>query len=280
MNSQPLVSVLLANYNNGKYLLETLDSIFKQSYINWEIIIVDDCSTDISVQLYGTLKEDGRIKVFINEENKGCGYSKRRCVEVASGEICTFLDPDDTITDNALDIMVKKHLENPNCSLVHSKLYYCDEQMNITREYPSAKNIAPGDIYYFNLEGEVTALSSFKKSFYDNTEGIDPYLLRAVDQDLYLKLYDVGETVFVDEALYYYRIHDGGISTNANARKAYYWRWYVIMTTIKRRNINFENKFFDFFIPKHEYDYIQDKYNRYKKLDKIIEKIKHLFRSK
>ena len=55
MNEKPLFSVLISNYNNGKYLMEAVDSVRKQTYPNWEIVLVDDCSTDNSKELYEDL---------------------------------------------------------------------------------------------------------------------------------------------------------------------------------------------------------------------------------
>lgn len=273
----PLFSVLIANYNNGKYLEETLTSIYNQTYTNWEIIIVDDCSTDQSLQIYESLKNDSRIKIFYNKSNKGCGYTKRRCVAESTGDICGFVDPDDAIVPHAMKAMVELHNENPDCSLIHSKLYFCDENMNIKDEYPVARNVDSGDLLFFNLDGAITHFATFKKEFYDSTEGIDAYLKRAVDQDLYLKLYDAGKTLFLDELLYYYRRHSGGISTASNARKAYYWAWVVNFSAVRRRNIDLESTFFDYFIPKHEFDYIENKYRKFRKIDKVINKIKSLF---
>lgn len=274
---QPLFSVLIANYNNGKYLEETLNSIYNQTYTNWEIIIVDDCSTDHSEQIYKTLENDSRIRIFHNDKNRGCGYTKRRCADEALGDICAFVDPDDTIAPHALKKMVELHVTRPEYSLIHSRSYFCDENMNITGEYSAARNVTPDDQSFFNLDGAITHFATFKKKFYDKTEGIDAYLQRAVDQDLYLKLYDAGKTFFLDEALYNYRIHSGGISTSANARKAYYWAWVVIFSTARRRGMNLESSFFDYFAPKHEYEYIAGKYKKYRKIDKAIEKIKSLF---
>ena len=62
---------------------------------------MDDSSTDNSHELYKELEKDERIHVFLNDQNHGCGYTKRRCAELANGEICGFLDPDDALTDNA-----------------------------------------------------------------------------------------------------------------------------------------------------------------------------------
>ena len=75
----PLFSVLIANYNNGKYLMEAIESVRQQTYTNWEIILVDDASTDNSKDIYRELENDSRIHIFYNEQNKGCGYTKRRC---------------------------------------------------------------------------------------------------------------------------------------------------------------------------------------------------------
>ncbi len=274
---QPLFSVLIANYNNGKYLQETLDSIYNQTYTNWEIIIVDDCSTDHSVQIYKTLASNDRIRIFYNEENQGCGYTKRRCVDEAFGDIGGFVDRDDTILPHALEKMVELHIKKPEYSRIHSKSYFCDENMNITGEYTAARQVNSEDPIFFNLNGAITHFATFKKEFYNKTEGIDAYLERAVDQDLYLKLYEVGKIFFIDEALYNYRIHSGGISTSSNARKAYYWAWVVVFAAARRRGINLESSFFDYFTPKLEYEYIAAKYNKYKKIDKAIEKIKSLF---
>lgn len=274
---QPLVSVLIANYNNGQYLEETLNSIYSQTYCNWEIVIVDDCSTDNSKSIYNSLKDDKRIRLFTNTTNQGCGYTKRRCAEEALGEICAFVDPDDTIVPEALERMVKLHLENTDCSLIHSKSYFCDENLKITGIYTAARNVEPNQPSFFNLDGAITHFSTFKKKFYEKTDGIDAYLQRAVDQDLYLKLYDSGRTLFLDEPLYMYRIHNKGISTNANARKAYYWAWVVIFNTARRRGINLETTFFDYFTPKHEFEFIASKYNKFRKIDKAIDKLKALF---
>ncbi|MBN9303484.1 glycosyltransferase, partial [Dysgonomonas mossii] len=119
--NNPLFSVLIANYNNGIYIEDAIQSIFDQTYNNWEIIIVDDFSTDSSSDAYDNYQKNEKIKVFRNTENKRCGYTKRRCVDEASGVICGFLDPDDILSKDALAEMIAAHEQNPDCSLVHSK---------------------------------------------------------------------------------------------------------------------------------------------------------------
>lgn len=273
-----LLSILIANYNNGIYLKEAIESIYKQTYKNWEIIIVDDYSTDCSFSIYKEIEEHPQIKIFYNDENKGCGYTKRKCIEKASGLICGFLDPDDILAEDALTEMVTAHEQHPNCSLIHSKLYFCDEKLQILGEYQAAKNVLSQDKMFFNMNGEITAFSTFKKEPYDKTEGIDSYLLRAVDQDLYFKLYESGETLFLDKFLYYYRVHDSGISTYGNSDKAYYWKWFTILNAAKRRNINIEDFFLDNFVTRYEYETLKNKYQKVKKYERLndfLRKIKY-----
>ena len=236
-----LFSILIANYNNGKFFEDCYDSIINQTYSNWEAIIVDDHSTDDSVALIKAIvKDDSRFKSYENEKNEGCGYTKRKCAELAMGEIAGFLDPDDTLMPDALELMVQEHNNNPTVSLVHSNLFYCNELLEKVSLYIRAKSVHVND-RFINLNASVNHFVSFKKSFYDRTIGIDASFQRAVDQDLYLKLSETGPFYFIDKPLYNYRIHDKGISTS-KADQAFYWYLKVIMKTEERRKVNLENE--------------------------------------
>ena len=131
MTNQPLFSVLIANYNNGKYLMDAVESVRQQTYTNWEIILVDDGSTDNSHELYKELEQDERIHIFENDQNRGCGYTKNRCVAEAKGDWCAFLDPDDMIRKDALEIMADAISVNPQHGVFYSHMYVCDENMNV-----------------------------------------------------------------------------------------------------------------------------------------------------
>ena len=107
--------------------------------------------------------------------------------------------------------------------------------------------------HFFN-QAEIFHLAAYKNACYKQTSGIDPFLKRAIDQDLYLKLYDVGNVLHTPELLYYYRIHDSGISTKKNVKNAYFWHWVVILDTAKRRNLNLEKEFWEEFILKKDFE--------------------------
>jgi len=238
MNLTPLFSILLANYNNSSFIDECLESIYKQSYTNWEVIFIDDYSTDNSLGVISNYtNKDSRIKVFVNESNKGCGFTKARCIQLASGEICGFLDTDDALMSNALEIMVKKHIAYSNASIVYSRHYNCDKKLKI-------QDISPDDTGKFVSQLATPLIShfvSFKKKMYDQTIGIDTYMKRAIDQDLYLKLEEKGAVIFIPEILYLYRRNNNSISLNDNEYKAKAWHIYANGNACKRRNLSLDD---------------------------------------
>ena len=182
-----MFSILIANYNNGQYLQECIDSILCQTFTDWEVVIVDDCSTDNSRDIYQRYADDGRFRVFFNDINRGCGYTKRRCAAEARGDICGFLDPDDVLLPEAIEQMVKVHEAHPDVSIVYSRCYLCDTEMNIKGENHLLE-LKPGETFYDYRWYGAMNFSSYKQSFYRQTEGISEYLLAGVDQDLYFKI--------------------------------------------------------------------------------------------
>ena len=210
MQQKPLFSVLIANHNDGKYLQNAIDSILSQTYPNWEIIVVDDNSLDNSVEIYKKYANDKRFHIYYNEENKGCGFTKRRCVELANGEICGFVDADDGITPDAIEKMVSAHVQKPQCSLIYSQFYYTDSQLHILSVSDHQCEIPKGETFLTcNILGAVSHFATFKKEFYNRTKGIDDSLRIAEDIDLYFKLEEVGELYFIPSPLYYYRVGTG-----------------------------------------------------------------------
>jgi glycosyltransferase involved in cell wall biosynthesis len=236
MTNQPLFSVLIANYNNGKYLMEAIESVRQQTYTNWEIILVDDGSTDNSKELYKELEKDERIHIFLNDQNHGCGYTKRRCAELASGEICGFLDPDDALTDNALDVMVEAHGKHPEASLISSRFEICDEQMNLLA-LSRLLVLKEGESYLEHRDYCPEHFVSYKKICYDKTIGIDTNLPLAVDQDLYFRLEERGKWVALDIVMYRYR-SNVGISSVHKGTSAFFWNLLVRYNACLRRGLS------------------------------------------
>ena len=239
MRTEVLFSVLIANYNNGRYLQEAIDSVLEQTYTNWEIVIVDDKSTDNSFEIYEKYKDDKRFRFYYNEKNGDCGCTKRRCAELAKGELCGFLDPDDALMPNALEVMVKAHAEHPECSLIYSTCYrYSGDRNEDMPIWDFIGEIPEESDFLIYKKKIVSHFVSFKKDAYDKTDGIDPFFKADVDFDLYCRLEEVGEMLYIPQPLYYYRInneHSISINSKGSVGRAYYYSIVRQLETICRR---------------------------------------------
>lgn len=238
MTDTPLFSVLIANYNNGRFLQDAIDSVLAQTYTHWEVVIVDDASTDNSTEIYKRYQQDSRFQIYYNERNRGCGFTKRRCAELAKGELCGFVDPDDTIANDALEVMVKVHLNNPDVSLAYSQMNLTDCDMNFVEVYDAQREI-PKDSSFLEYGIGISHFVVFKKSLYDKTPGIDSIFLRAVDHDMYYMLEEVGKLVFVKKSLYNYRTNTNqNISLGENGNKAFLWHLIGEIDACRRRGFS------------------------------------------
>jgi glycosyltransferase involved in cell wall biosynthesis len=212
-------SVVVANYNNGKYLATLIESVQKQTYTNWELIIADDCSTDNSIEVISTFLNDTRIKLIKHKQNQGAGAAFRTATAHATGELIGLLGADDALPPNAVEEMVKAHLAFPKASFIYSTHFDCDTDLQVINEKGFFGQAIPqGKSQIHQIYA--TNFATFKKEAYLQTAGFNPTLKRAVDQDLFLKLEEVGEVVFIDKPLYYYRRHAAGISQEGNSEKA------------------------------------------------------------
>ncbi|RKE89898.1 glycosyltransferase involved in cell wall biosynthesis [Epilithonimonas arachidiradicis] len=232
-------SVLIAHYNNFEYFKDCYKSLMKQTFEDFEVILVDDCSTDGSFEKIETLvRDDARFYLYKNEKNQGVGYTKRRCIDMSNGKICGFVDPDDALAENAIEISLNNHTEKN--VVTYSRFLLCDDHLNPIKLFPHSRAVKNGDSKFFNVFLEANHFFTFKKSAYDITSGINPDLTSAVDQDLYLKLYETGCFTFINQPLYYYRLHSNGVSQDSSKKIKLNENWQrVILDTAKRRNIQF-----------------------------------------
>jgi len=198
-----LISVLTANFNNEKYLAEAINSVVCQTYENWELVVIDDCSTDNSGEIIKDYLHDARIKYFKNEKNIGFTLTLKKLIEKANGEVLCILDSDDAIDENALKEIAAAYENNPDCGFVYTQCYYCDENLKpvhlgFSKKIPAGKS---------NLQdNSVVAMRTYKKSEYLKTSGYDEGIKFAEDIDLTLKMEEVTKLHFIDKPLYYYRI--------------------------------------------------------------------------
>ena len=130
MNQLNLVSIITPNYNCELFIAHTIDTVLAQTYHNWEMIIVDDCSTDNGYQIaLDYAAKDNRIKVIKNDKNSGAAISRNKALDIAKGEFIAFLDSDDLWEPNKIEYQLKFMQEN-NCDFSFTRYDLIDEENN------------------------------------------------------------------------------------------------------------------------------------------------------
>lgn len=240
--NNPLFSVLIANYNNSQFLDDCITSIINQTYTKFEIVIIDDASTDNSREIYLKYADNEKIRIYYNNANKGVGYTKHQCIIHARGEICGFVDPDDALVANAIESLVNLHHIHPESSIIYSTHYICNEQLAIQQIADYVGQIPENKKSAFVYRPIISHFASFKRALYLLTEGISSLYLKAADKDLYFKLEETGPVIFLNKPLYYYRNHANSISLNANAQHAYCYeltaKFHVIIRNKQKKIIS------------------------------------------
>ena len=214
MKSSPLFSVIIASYNNGQFLAGTIRSIINQTYNNWEIIVVDDASTDQSRDVMKEFQQNPNIRSIYHRKNAGAGAAFRTAASLANGEIIGMLGADDALTSDALESMVEAHLAHPEAVLINSDLVFCNQDLEPTGE-PSPYHEQPSGQFF--TEGvTVSSFAAFKSFAYQQTSGFSAGFRGAVDHDIYFKLEEWGAVGYVKKPLYFYRQNPIGISQGKN----------------------------------------------------------------
>lgn len=196
------VSIVLPVYNGAEYLAESIESVIAQTYANWELIIVNDCSTDDSLAIAsGFAAKDARIKVFSNPQNLKLPKTLNAGFEHASGVYYTWTSDDNRYKPDALRIMVKCLEKNPDAVMVYADYTIIDSNGS---SIELAKKPEPNYMFTGNVVGACflyTAAAAKKVGAYD------PNLFLAEDYDYWIRLYKVGQILHIEDNLYFYRIH-------------------------------------------------------------------------
>lgn len=231
------ISIAMACYNSEKFIKQAIKSIYKQTYKNWELIIVDDFSKDKSYEIAKKISsESNKIKVFRHDKNYGYGRTLKDAIEYSTGDMIGIIDSDDALAEkNALEIMVNKHLEYPNASLVYSNYTICNDKLVPMKCAPSRQ--LKDNESYLKTKIRISHMKVFKRSFYNKTEGVDGTLLKGVDKDLVLKLEEVGKFIYIDKCLYLYRRHKNNLTNSLNKKICADMRKIIYHNAKKRRGL-------------------------------------------
>ena len=223
-DNEPLVSVLMTAFNREKYIAEAIESVLSSWYKNFELIIVDDCSKDMTVDIaknYSTMDE--RIKVYVNEKNLGDYPNRNRAASYAKGKYLKYVDADDLIYPHGLQVMVNSMEKFPEAALGLSK------QVNNLEIYPVV--IGSEEAYHLHFLNERGFFSNgpasciIKHDCFKEVGGF-PEIRHVGDTSMWLKLSARYPIVKLLPGLTHWRRHDE--QENVFSR-----------TSIKRKVLNF-----------------------------------------
>ncbi|MDY0989968.1 putative teichuronic acid biosynthesis glycosyltransferase TuaG [Flavobacterium sp. ACN2] len=154
-----LVSILTPTYNTEKFIRSTIESAQNQTYTNWEMILVDDASTDNTVAIIEEfVKKDSRIKLFKLPENRGNGFARNAALEKATGKYIAYLDADDLWFPEKLEKQIQ-FLKANNLHFTFSFYDSIDEDgNNLNRKVESPNPLTYKQLFFCNYVGNLTAI--------------------------------------------------------------------------------------------------------------------------
>lgn len=220
---KPAISILMINRNQGRFIATAILSVLNQTNQDWELVIIDDASTDNSAEIIKGFLPNRRLKYFSNPRRLGIGLSRRQSVDLAGADILGILDSDDSLEPEAVDKMIEAHHRH-SAGLIYSQLIVCDQDL---RPLAAGRN-GPIPATSSNLLlNRISHFATFKRAAYLRTAGYDPTLALAEDKDLYFKLEEVTDSLFINLPLYHYRRHRQSASS-------YGWRrWWALIQQYK-----------------------------------------------
>ncbi|PKN73339.1 MAG: hypothetical protein CVU50_03330 [Candidatus Cloacimonetes bacterium HGW-Cloacimonetes-3] len=205
----PKVSVIVANYNNERYLSECLDSMLKQTYQDFEVLVFDDASTDKSRQLISKFAEkDPRIRLIALPENKGVAHLRSVSLGYCKGEYVAILDADDYSEPDRLKREVEFLDSHSEVVLVGGIYAIVDETsrvLNLSQPLPTSDIELRWRMSTGNCFAHSTVM--FRTGAALEAGGYDALMTCAEDMDLYTRIMQQGKLAFIPHLLSYWRTH-------------------------------------------------------------------------
>jgi glycosyltransferase involved in cell wall biosynthesis len=240
MKSKPYVSVLIPVFNCQGYVLEAINSILKQTFTDFELIVIDDGSTDGTRELLETI-HDKRVKIFFNEKNMGQPYSRNKGIEIANGNYIAQLDADDVATPDRLEKQLLFFKNHSDCAILGSFEGIIDGNSRLKLNKIISRYIKPDYIYSSLLflystitHRSVMAKSEVLKQFKYNEEYVT-----CQDYDLFSRICLAGFKLYnINEILVFRREHSNRITHN-KWRISFEKRTEIAKGLLKKLQINF-----------------------------------------
>lgn len=228
-NNSDLVSIVVPVYNASRFLKDTIATVQNQTHINWELIFVDDCSTDNSVQIIQKYtKEDKRIKLFKNSVNSHAAITRNKGIDEAKGRYVAFLDADDLWEPTKLDKQVV-FMQEKDCAFSFTGYEFADEDGK-----PNGKKVSvPASITYMQALKNTTIWTSTvmldTKKLTKQTMHM-PNIRRGQDTATWWKILKiVPKADGINEVLSYYRRTTDSLSANKLTALKRTWHIYRVV---------------------------------------------------
>ena len=220
MLDSPLVSIIMPAYNAAQYISESIQSVIDQTYTNWELIVIDDGSTDETAEIVKNCAAKETRILYLYQENGKQGKARNFGINKSSGEYIAFLDADDLWVTDKLEIQAKYLLEHPNIDLVFSQGYFLEVGGNRNFDVLIKESWTIDDFPLFIENNRIPILSVILKRakliivdcFEENIE-----IQNVEDYHLWMKLL-LHHCIFasIPNRLFYYRIHPEQQTYNNN----------------------------------------------------------------
>ena len=223
MNKQSLVSIIMPTYNCGKFIKKTIDSVINQTYSNWELIVVDDCSNDDTEKVLKKYQKDKRINYIKLEKNSGAAVARTEAMRMAKGNYMAFLDSDDLWYPEKLEKQLK-FMQDNNYDFTCTAYEQIDEDDNkLNKVIKTKKKTDYNRILLDCPVGNSTVMYNVDKLGKFEV----PNIRKRNDDALWLQIIKKAKYIYgMDEILMQYRIRSNSISSNKWSLIKYHWQLY------------------------------------------------------
>jgi glycosyltransferase involved in cell wall biosynthesis len=201
--SEPVATVIVAAYNGERFLLEALESVFAQDFDSFEVVFVDDGSSDRTAEIARSFPVR-----YHYQENQGLPAARNAGLEIAQGELVAFLDDDDVLPPSKLSVQVRHLVEHPETGCVLGK-----------QEWIFEEGIEPPKLTrdpIFGVLGGIQFVSAMiRREVLTELDGFDPTYRYAEDRDLFVRLREHGVKIdVVDDVVLHKRLHGSNMTMN------------------------------------------------------------------
>lgn len=204
----PVVSVLITSYNRSEYIAVAIESVLSQTFTDFELIIIDDCSTDATYLIAQQFTEsDSRIRLYKNEHNLGQFNNRNKAIALATGTYIKFLDSDDTLHSICIATMVAAMQANKNAGIA-VPLGNLSGEPTLTPHQSVLLHYTYGNHLCFG-----PTATMFTKTALETIGNFEPAYGILADTILNIKIASNFDTVFVPNGLFFWRQHAGQVTT-------------------------------------------------------------------